>query len=244
MTKTISIVPNVRTALQHIVPLFNEVLGPNIDKLHLGGGTVLASRWQHRLSTDLDFFLHGTHPSDSRVLLSAIAKHVKQQTDTYALTDIQIAGGYLNFKTHNTRASVFTTPPQTIKRSEQRDRVTHILLESTEEILAKKLYGRIIGNGEFTKRDFYDFCVAEREEPETLNTLLLSLGDDRASIHAELKDKYRSKLIQDAEHCPLLLEPTYPDIAANLWDHAAKLFQSERTQTTVDRTQNDYEIEL
>ena len=210
---TISIVHNLAAPLQHIVPLFNEALGPNIDKLHLGGGTVLASRWQHRLSTDLDFFLHTTHPSDARTLLSAIRKRIKQPTDTYALTDIHIAGGHLSFKTGNTRTSIFTTLPQTDKHSEQREHVTHILLESTEEILAKKLYGQIIGNGEFTKRDFYDFCVAEIQEPDALNAILQSLGDERELIHTELKNKYRSELIRDAEHGSPLLEPVYPDIA-------------------------------
>ena len=245
MMNTISIVPSVTTALQHIVPLFNEALGPDIDKLHLGGGTVLASRWQHRLSTDLDFFLHETNPADTRTLLSAISTRIKQRTHTYALTDIQIAGGHLSFKTHNTRTSIFTTPRQTNKLSEQRERVTHILLESTEEILAKKLYGRIIGNGEFTKRDFYDFCVAEIQEPEALNAILQSLGDERELIHTELKNKYRSELIRDAEHGPPLLEPAYPDIAGNLWDRAANLFQREptRSRTTDDRTQDDYDIE-
>ena len=245
MANTISIVPNVRTALQHIVPLFSKALGPDIDKLHLGGGTVLASRWQHRLSTDLDFFLHETNPADARRLLSAISTQIKQPVHTDVLTNIQIAGRHLSFKALNIQTSVFTTPPQTDKLSEQRERVTRILLESTEEILAKKLYGRVIGNGEFTKRDFYDFCVAEIQEPDALNAIVQSLGDERELIYTELKNNYLSELIRDAEHGPPLLEPAYPDIAGNLWDRAANLFQSEpaRLRTTNLRTQDDYDIE-
>ncbi len=224
---TLVIAANVQPALEQVAPLFQKALGPNIDKLQLGGGTVLASRWQHRTSTDLDFFLHGDNQASVAVLLSTISRTIQAHADTHSLTQIQIAGHHLSFKLQGTQTSLFTTPPLTNVPSMQREHSTRILLEPTEEILAKKLHGRIIGNGEFTKRDFYDFCIANLREPEALNAVINNLGNGKEMIHAELENKYRSESIKEAENSAPLLNPTYPDIAEQLWDRAAELFQNE-----------------
>ena len=191
MAAPLNIVPNIAEPLRCLAPLFHAALGENMDKLQLGGDTVLASRWQHRLSADLDFFLHSPSPKDNHTLLSTIRKSVEQNADEYSLTDIDVASRHLSFVTIRTRTSIFTTPPLTDKRPEQHETTTRIQLEATEEILAKKLHGRILGNGDFTKRDFYDFCVAAQREPEALNAVLKTLGNERVLIYSELSNKYR-----------------------------------------------------
>lgn len=243
---TLAIASNVKPALEQIVPLFQKALGPDIDKLQLGGGTVLASRWQHRTSTDLDFFLRGNNPTQVNTLLSAIRTAIKTHADTGSLTHVQIAGHHLSFRLQGTQTSIFTTPPLTSAPSIQRERSTNILLEPTEEILAKKLHGRIMGNGVFTKRDFYDFCIANLHEPEALSAVISNLGDGKEMIHAELKNKHDSEMIQEAENSAPLLNPAYPDIADQLWDRAARLFQNEPqpSQIPTGRDEPNYDYEL
>ena len=45
---------NPGTVLARVAPALAEWLGP--EGYVLGGGTVLAARWQHRVSTDIDLF--------------------------------------------------------------------------------------------------------------------------------------------------------------------------------------------
>ena len=48
---------NVEPAFLVCGPILSECFADSTT-LALGGGTVLAGRWAHRLSTDLDFFVH------------------------------------------------------------------------------------------------------------------------------------------------------------------------------------------
>ena len=55
MQRTEIVIPgNPGIALARIAPALFEWLGP--DGYVLGGGAVLAARWQHRVSTDIDLF--------------------------------------------------------------------------------------------------------------------------------------------------------------------------------------------
>ena len=55
MMQTRILIPgNPGTVLARLAPLLSSWLGA--DGCVLGGGTVLAARWQHRVSTDIDLF--------------------------------------------------------------------------------------------------------------------------------------------------------------------------------------------
>ena len=58
----LSISGNPGIVLARVAPALLRLLGP--DGLVLGGGTVLAARWQHRVSTDIDLFIEAERYRD------------------------------------------------------------------------------------------------------------------------------------------------------------------------------------
>lgn len=53
--------------LTEVLPLIEQLIVADRSNLILGGGTVLAMHWQHRISTDLDFVIaeNGVHSSQN-----------------------------------------------------------------------------------------------------------------------------------------------------------------------------------
>lgn len=52
MAKPPQVLSNVKTAFTWTENVFRTLLGNDMDKIVLGGGTVLAMHWSHRVSTD------------------------------------------------------------------------------------------------------------------------------------------------------------------------------------------------
>ena len=182
--------------------------------LCLGGGTALAARWGHRHSTDLDFFVDGGayHRlySNARAFERDLARSaggistsaISSGSATVVLGD----GGEISLST--TRAK---TPKP---RSADTIRGSAVALESTAEILARKIGGRILSNNIFVARDLYDITVAKHYDPAELNRALRPFTDyERQQIADELKALPRDWLAKQprpvinparplaAEHC-------------------------------------------
>ena len=116
---------------------------------------------------------------------------------------------------------MFSSAAMTAQRPQERDAETGVLIETTEEILARKLHGRIMGLGDFVARDFYDLCVASREDPEAYTAARAMLSDDDvADILAEL-DGVRPG-------GKPVLAPKYVRLAEDLWRHSRILLESGR----------------
>ena len=139
--------------------------------LILGGGTTLIARWDHRWTHDLDFFieassfhrLHENRDAFERGLwaLGGIRSvGVRAGTALIVFED----GGEISIGT----SPAFTSDP----RSPDTVRGTSVALESSAEILAKKIGGRILRNNSFVPRDLYDLVMARHFEPAALDRAL------------------------------------------------------------------------
>lgn len=197
------------------------------ESLVLGGGTVLASRWAHRLSTDLDFFME---PSVFRSALSASGNAVETRLREFVhngeIEALDIHPRTLGFEVEGTQVSLFTTHTITEGQPSQREVNTEIWLETTEEILAKKLFGRILNLGQFTLRDFYDLSVARLKDRTALENVVSKLtAHEKEEIIIELSHWRSSPNIKDAQKSSPLLNAAFGDIAANLWVCAESVFK-------------------
>ena len=199
----------------------------NLKDVVLGGGTVLASRWAHRLSTDLDFFIQ---PSIYRHAISELGnpvqKHLDEAIKKGEIENVAIRSGTMGFETGGTNVSVFTVESITGEPLSQREVNTGVWLESTSEILAKKIIGRVLKLGQFTLRDFYDICVARLKDRASFERVLSLLTDkEMEEITNELSHWRSSPDVKGAEKTSPLLNVEYKEIAENLWACSESVFK-------------------
>lgn len=180
-----SIPPPANSILDRMAPLILQ-LCPG-EKFVLGGGTALAARWQHRLSTDIDLFMDA---GDFQELYGKLESLLNKTTDLLTWND---GNGWCSGSFAEGEFSIATTQPLINKNQcEIRDVVGKwgIRLEFPDEILAKKLRWRIYGNGEFVVRDCYDLVTAAEEYPDVLESALGILTErQRVEIAAELRSR-------------------------------------------------------
>lgn len=198
------------------------------DLFFLGGGTALAARWEHRHSTDVDLFIDSVgygsvYRSNGEEMTKIFASMVKDGE----VSSPTVNSGYLKFATSHGSVSLFTTEPvveEARVKSSDREVETQIALESTEEILAKKLVRRIWGNGVFVSRDAYDIVIAAAYEPDALDVARSELLEiQRIAICDRFRELSRSGLETKSE----LLGATYPNIAIRSFYFANKAIEGE-----------------
>lgn len=154
-----------RKIFEEVVPLILEFVPP--EELLLGGGTALATRWQHRDSFDIDLF---TSQATFTAAIYDQCARFEARVEELPLSRISTVSteGCTIYCEHG-RVEVVACHPQT-KRSRSRDRTSDpvIALETNLEILAKKLHRRILSHGRIVPRDLYDMAVARHLERETM----------------------------------------------------------------------------
>ena len=150
-----------RRILDGIHPFVLDVLPA--DQILLGGGTALASHWQHRESFDIDLFVDPVTfnrdicgrraECEDRLIELGLGRTVAFDEDACGVFPedgmVDIVGCF-----------ALTTE----SRSEDRVAGTSTALETNAEILAKKLHRRILAQGRIVPRDLYDFAFARRFE--------------------------------------------------------------------------------
>jgi predicted nucleotidyltransferase component of viral defense system len=130
----------------------------------IGGGTVLMFRFEHRLSKDIDFFMHDAQwlsvlTPRLNDATAAMTTTYQEQGNSLKLVlprgdiDFVVSGPVSNAAAIDSLAFMGRTFP----------------LEATEEILAKKLFYRA---AHFQPRDVFDFVVAiERDRASAARAL-------------------------------------------------------------------------
>lgn len=156
-------------------------------KMRLGGGTALAARWQHRHSTDVDLFVDA---ADYEKLFKG-EQRFRSDLELHAPSarNIVIEPGFARIVlTDGGEISVSTSPSLTAHPvSGDSVRGTSVPLETTAEILAKKLRYRMIQNAQIVPRDLYDISSARWRDPKALQTALSTLKIEHLQdIDAEL----------------------------------------------------------
>ena len=209
--------------LARVAPLLSAWLGN--DGYALGGGTVLAARWRHRVSTDIDLFTD-TQNYRKNILarrdeVTAALEHLVGETGEGT---VEVERGWLRVGFREGPAALMTIPRPTLTDDYTESAAgTDVPAESSAEILARKLQSRILDLGEITDRDLYDFLAAERHDPESLRRALASVtAGERASIASELRT-----LSPGWSSGEPVREPAWPDLARDLARRARLLFEAD-----------------
>ena len=191
----------------------------------LGGGTVLAARWQHRVSTDIDLFTDHQRYRDAIVsrreeVITALEQLVAKTGEG----TVEVERGWLRVHFPEGPAALMTIPRPTITdKYAETAGGTDIPTESSAEILARKLQSRILDLGVFTDRDLYDLLAAQQHDPESLRRVLASVtSTERATIASELR-----VLPYHWSSGEPVREPAYPNLLQNLAPRARRLFEAD-----------------
>ena len=209
--------------LARVAPVLLSWLGP--DGCVLGGGTVLAARWRHRVSTDIDLFTdherYRERIGSRRDEASRALRTIVGQAGTGA---VQVERGWLRIDFPEGPATLMTIPRPSI-RDEYPETVsgTGIPAESTAEILARKVQSRILDNGVFADRDLYDLLVGAERDREALGRVLASITvEERAMIGSELRALPRRRPRSEP-----IREPAHPQLLSDLARRAGRLFDAD-----------------
>ena len=192
----------------------------------MGGGTILAARWRHRQSTDIDLTTSASwqiaelEQNTSNVFTEAMEKLGGTLTG-YRKGSIRMA--FPDGKLH-----VYRVGPQ----PEAGHRVTTIDGEpfealSTTQILAGKLLNRL---SETPARDLYDVVVAGRKDRDGLEQAVNMLGVETQAEAAFLWDNRRQRIEDDARETLRAISADEPLVVApeELVDAAIRAIESSR----------------
>lgn len=143
--------------------------------IRFGGGTALAARWAHRHSVDVDLFVKGGH-----------YRHFHWNTGGRFTLDLSAQGGvnrlaidrddtYISL--HGLPGHITITPGRLTPEPRSADTVrgTGVPLETTNEILGKKLAFRMAQRRAIVSQDLYDIAWANRHAPAELELAFRAL---------------------------------------------------------------------
>jgi len=170
----------------------------------LGGGTVLAARWRHRISTDIDLF---TTSDEWMRVRARLVEHLQGMTDLRigvypSMVSCELPdGGRFSFSGSD---SVMADP-----LSAEFEATTGIGLHDTAEILARKIRARMVNSRSYLVRDAYDVVCARIYEPQALGRVLRTL-EPQELLSLEYDGKQPSLPFDESQP---LMRPTYPSLA-------------------------------
>ena len=184
------------------------------DSYQMSGGSILAARWHHRHSTDIDlFFDPRIHPGFPLDEIIEGFRSLEKQGQIERL-EIHPSRGFSCERNHTPLSFFATEQVSPVRISEEREANTGIGTETSTEILVKKIRARMIRNPRYLPRDAYDFVVAHVAEPEAVDQVfqVLSLEEKRILAY----DAHRGSIqLTDAER---IISPAYPELLDPL-DH-------------------------
>ena len=178
----------------------------------MGGGTALAARWHHRHSVDVDLFVepdpyrnfHWNTGGRFTLDLTAAAP-----VDRLTITD---EGTYINFTGRKGHVSIDAARALALDpRSSDTVAGTDLPLETTAEILAKKLRFRMARDKELLPRDLCDIASARQKDPAALQTALDAVHTDQLGELVEVFKDYR--IPDDLDQDTAVLSPSDPELA-------------------------------
>lgn len=195
-----------------IGPLFRD------SGLRLGGGTILAARWNHRRSTDIDLFTDANPAGEFRKRDSTgfreYCQILRSLADKERVNELKIFGHGCSFRGPFGPVSLHASRRFTRNVvAQDEESSTGLPTESTREILFKKLYGRVIRFVSYLGRDMYDFIVAYMLDPKSLNQALNKLQE--LNVLQYLHQDAQAGDIR-VEEFDRVLEPRYPQLLENV----------------------------
>jgi hypothetical protein len=163
-----------------------EAKGFGMPDVIIGGGTVLMFRFEHRLSKDIDFFMHDAQ------WLSVLTPRLNDATAAMTTT-YQEQGNSLKLVMPRGDIDFIVSGP--VSDAQATDTLAFMgrtfLLETTEEILAKKLFHRA---AHFQPRDVFDFAVAIERDEASAARALAAAAANRDLLTRRIEQLYRLPL--------------------------------------------------
>jgi predicted nucleotidyltransferase component of viral defense system len=152
--------------------------GERLDNWSFGGGTVLARRYRHRVSRDIDIFV--PDPQYLGYFSPRLNDRADALTSRYLETAISVKLYFAEGEIDFIASSPLTEEPTAVEVIERRS----VNVESTAEILAKKIWHR---GRDFTARDIFDFAHVVRREPRAITELRPLLRKRRRQIEERIR---------------------------------------------------------
>ena len=199
-----------RTLLHSAFEMIDDALTgvvPRGQRWRLGGGTLLAARWGHRKSTDIDIFL----PKNSGItaLDPRWNPHFAKGMHALGASKVEVQTLSLKFSFLSGRIEITqldpipNLPPETAVVDGR-----EVAVYGNDQILAGKLHGR---GRRMPARDIFDIAVARHEDPSALRTAVNFL--DR-NLRAEVIHTIRLEREAYGEEAPeAIVDP------APRWSH-------------------------
>lgn len=158
---------------------FIELVGPQFrgSGLRIGGGSVLAARWNHRLSTDIDLFVDanpaGEFIKKDGISFVEVGTALNSLAEQGTVSELKLLDHGCSFCGPFGPMSLYASRRFTRSvLSQDQESTTGLPTETSREILFKKLYGRVIRSVTHVGRDMYDFIVAFMIDPRSLDHAL------------------------------------------------------------------------
>lgn len=201
---------NCSKTLHLVLELIDEI-APRRSFL-LGGGTVLAARWHHRLSTDIDLFTNENAMFELIDPFIRIASTEKWLSRGVAIEQLFGAFGVMGSTPHG-EFSIHGNPNIFLNaRTGEEIEGTGIFAQSNPEILLRQIRARMLRTALYYSRDAYDVVVATLFASDELKLVLDNLNSlENESLEF---DRHRIDLkIRDLED---LVQTKFPQIVDNL----------------------------
>lgn len=194
------------------------------SQYEIGGGTVLAARWHHRHSTDIDCFIKEetfrvAYESDFSSMASLLEE--LEESGLLQTKELHSRVMVLDFSGLGQLALVASNNLMRGLRVQEYEMTTGVRLEPTAEILAKKIAFSVL-DGRWKQRDFFDLVVASNLDPEALKTALDVLTDNEKRT---VKEVLLSRLAGSTLELGEIRDPFDQDVADSTWELAAELFE-------------------
>ena len=185
------------------------------EALSFGGGTVLAARWNHRRSLDVDLFCEPT-ANDAlgpvgRARLEAAIKTIPGCAEEPTRCDSIATYAEID-------GLEATLLPRTVgigSACTTRLAGTRLVLQSSAQILYAKVARRMYAGGEIATRDAYDLACAQHFDPSALQFALGSIDPREIHVVREVIRMMPAERLIDDRVKPLI-DPCFRWTAAEL----------------------------
>lgn len=209
--KEVPLPENSTAMLRQVAPLLERFL--DFDRFVIGGGSVLAARWQHRRSFDVDLF---TTDSDATVEVHKQAEQLRAAVGSRFGDRVSVSTtprhGEIVLEASGIVEWAFAQRLAQRPSAREVEPVTGMQLDCTEEILAQKLYSRMYSDGGRAIRDVYDLAWAiEHEGPDCLVPAIRFFGSDNGRAMLAVIREVRDGFLAIDSRRPLV-DPADPSL--------------------------------
>ena len=213
---------HLMTSFRLVANQMKRIIQP--ERMVLGGGSLLESKWQHRQSTDLDFFIPSYEMVNvirdletKKVEMERFAEWMGRYGECFTSGQEGAKGALIRGNFRGVDYTVYESDLLILRRKE-REKVgrTAIGWANVEEVLTGKVGDRWVKDlkelGEDggwcpPVRDLYDIAVAQARQPVALETVVEALSlSERAMLQKGLEKVDESELEEDGKE---VLKPTY-----------------------------------